>query len=123
MIILLDDEQFLSENKYLSQFFFRDFFMSSEPNCIKDTKYKKTAIITDNIDSAKKLYKELDDNNIQLIDFNTDSFTKDIFIIPSYLSKGLEFEYVIIYKENEYKNRKLYYVALTRAQHKLTILE
>ena len=38
MIILLDDEQFLSENKYLSQFFFRDFFMSSEPNCIKDTK-------------------------------------------------------------------------------------
>ena len=38
MIILLDDEQFLSENKYLSQFFFRDFFMSSEPNCIKESK-------------------------------------------------------------------------------------
>ena len=38
MIILLDDELFLSENKYLSQFFFRDFFMSLEPNCIKDSK-------------------------------------------------------------------------------------
>ena len=37
MLILLDDEQFLSENKYLSQFFFKDFEMSAEPSCIKET--------------------------------------------------------------------------------------
>ena len=37
MLILLDDEQFLSENKYLSQFFFKDFDMSAEPSCIKET--------------------------------------------------------------------------------------
>ena len=91
--------------------------------CIKESKYKKTAIITDNMDKARKLYKELNDNNIQLIDFDTDTFDKNIFIIPSYLSKGLEFEYVIIYKENEYKNKNLYYVSCTRAQQKLTILE
>ena len=90
---------------------------------IIDSKYKKTAIITDTMKKARKLYKELDDKNIQLIDFNTDTFDKDVFIIPSYLSKGLEFEYVIIYKEDEYKNKNLYYVSCTRAQQKLTILE
>ena len=36
MLVFLDDEQFLSENKYLSHFFYKDFFMSSEPNCMKD---------------------------------------------------------------------------------------
>lgn len=91
--------------------------------CISESKYKNTAIITDNMDKAKALYKELNNKDIQLIGFNTDVFSKDIFIIPSYLAKGLEFEYVIIYKEDEYINKKLYYVALTRAQHKLTILE
>ena len=91
--------------------------------CIKNSSYKKTAIITDNMTKARKLYKELNDKDIQLIDFDTDTFDKNIFIIPSYLSKGLEFEYVIIYKEDEYKNKNLYYVSTTRAQQKLTILE
>lgn len=91
--------------------------------CIKNSNYKKTAIITDNMTKARKLYKELNDKDIQLIDFDTNTFDKNIFIIPSYLSKGLEFEYVIIYKEDEYKNKNLYYVSTTRAQQKLTILE
>ena len=91
--------------------------------CIKNSNYKKTAIITDNMTKARKLYKELNDKDIQLIDFDTDTFDKNVFIIPSYLSKGLEFEYVIIYKEDEYKNKNLYYVSCTRAQQKLTILE
>ena len=91
--------------------------------CIKNSNYKKTAIITDNMTKARKLYKELNDKDIQLIDFDTDTFDKNVFIIPSYLSKGLEFEYVIIYKEDEYKNKNLYYVSTTRAQQKLTILE
>lgn len=93
--------------------------------CIKESKdkFKKIAIITDNMDKAKKLYKELNDKDIQLINFDTDTFDKNIFIIPSYLSKGLEFEYVIIYKEDEYKNNNLYYVSVTRAQQKLTVLE
>ncbi len=86
-------------------------------------KYRKTAIITDNMDKAKKLYKELNNKDIQLIDFDTDVFEKNIYIIPSYLAKGLEFEYVIIYNEEEYINKNLYYVAVTRAQHKLTVLK
>ena len=38
MLVLLDEEQFLSENKYLSQFFFKDFYMSSEPSCMRKSK-------------------------------------------------------------------------------------
>ena len=46
-------------------------------------------------------------------------------IIPSYLSKGLEFDAVIISNasDNHYseKERNLFYVVLTRALHKLEV--
>ena len=38
MILKLDKEQFLTENKYLSQFFFKEFLIKTEPNCIKESK-------------------------------------------------------------------------------------
>ena len=38
MIMKLDKEQFLTENKYLSQFFFKEFLINTEPNCIKESK-------------------------------------------------------------------------------------
>ena len=51
--------------------------------------------------------------------------SEKIMIIPSYIAKGLEFDAVIVsnaseevYSENE---RKLFYVVLTRALHKLKI--
>ena len=38
MIHLLDEERFLTENKYLSHFFFKEFYLNTEPNCLKDSK-------------------------------------------------------------------------------------
>ena len=38
MIIKLDEEPFLTENKYLSHFFYKEFFLNTEPNCIKEKK-------------------------------------------------------------------------------------
>ena len=38
MLTELDDEPFLTENKYLSHFFFKEFFINNEPNCLKKTK-------------------------------------------------------------------------------------
>ena len=38
MLIKLDDEPFLTENKYLSHFFYKEFLLNTEPNCIKDKK-------------------------------------------------------------------------------------
>ena len=38
MIHKLDEEPFLTENKYLSHFFFKEFLLNMEPNCLKDPK-------------------------------------------------------------------------------------
>ncbi len=38
MIQELDEEPFLTENKYLSHFFFKEFYFNNQPKCIKDSK-------------------------------------------------------------------------------------
>ena len=89
-------------------------------NC--KNKYNKIAIITDNDFNAKKIFKQL--NNVQLVNNNSENISKDIIVIPSYLSKGLEFDCVIVYSDtNIFKNNnKLFYVSITRAHHKLIII-
>lgn len=92
------------------------------------TKYKNTAIVTKEAETAKKLYEELKDEfAISLIEANTLEFNKELLIIPAYLAKGLEFDSVIVYqtKESYYEkeDQNLLYVACTRAQHKLIVYE
>lgn len=90
--------------------------------------YKSLAIITKNEESAKRLYEELKkDFQLSYLDIHSEDFIKDFVILPAYLAKGLEFDAVIIYqdKENYFtkEEKKLYYVAVTRAQHELCIYE
>ena len=63
--------------------------------------------------------------NCSLVGANSKVFKKDLVIIPAYVSKGLEFDSVIIYNDrnNSYKKneRNLLYVACTRCQHELFI--
>ena len=61
-----------------------------------------------------------------IVDKNDNVFVGDkIMIIPSYLSKGLEFDAVIVSdaSDNNYgeHERNLLYVVLTRALHKLEV--
>lgn len=89
-------------------------------------KYKSIAIITKNDNEAKEIYEMLkNDINIDIISTNSNNFNRDLVVVPSYVSKGLEFDSVILYtdKLNKYtKDEKyLYYVACTRAQHELII--
>ncbi|MCI8346930.1 MAG: AAA family ATPase [Bacilli bacterium] len=89
-------------------------------------KYKSIAIITKDSQESKKIYQLLkDDLMISLVEENTVKFHKELIIIPSYLSKGLEFDCVIVYnnRENSYRKneRNLLYVACTRAQHELYV--
>lgn len=92
--------------------------------------FNTVAIICKNIEETL-LYKEkLVDSpyasSFRLVTKNDNVFVSDkIMIIPSYLSKGLEFDAVIVsnagaeqYTEDE---RNLFYVVLTRALHKLKI--
>ena len=88
-------------------------------------KYKTIAIITKMQEEANNIFKELGDKvNINLINKNNLNYNNNVNILPSYLSKGLEFDSVIIIdsfnKENDI-DLKLLYVAMTRALHKLYI--
>lgn len=86
---------------------------------------KSIAIITKNDKEAEKVYNMLkDDLNIMLID-GFGHIKRDLVVVPSYVAKGLEFDSVIIYTDtnNKYqeKDKYLFYVACTRAQHNLII--
>ncbi len=92
--------------------------------------YNTVAIICKNLEETllykQKLENFADANKFRIVTKNDNVFVEDkIMIIPSYLSKGLEFDGVIIsnassdyYTENE---RNLFYVVLTRALHKLKV--
>ncbi len=92
--------------------------------------FKSIAIICKTNGESRKVYNQLVkliDEDIQLISSNDTEYKGGIVIIPIYMSKGLEFDGVIIYNctEGSYsKNEldiKLLYVASTRALHKLTL--
>ena len=94
-------------------------------NEILDTlkqKYNTIAIITKTLKEAQELHKKF--KQYDLITPTDISYESKITIIPSYLSKGLEFDSVLILdtfnKENNL-DLKLLYVSMTRALHKLYI--
>lgn len=86
---------------------------------------KSMAIITKNQDECNKIYGLLKDLGISKLDNNSKKFNREFVVVPVYMAKGLEFDSVIIYtdKDNKYKldEKYLYYVAITRAQHKLIV--
>ena len=92
-------------------------------NCLKNG--KSLAIITKNLDECNKIYEMFKGKGISKIDGNSKKFNRDFIVVPVYMAKGLEFDSVIIYtdKFNKYKESEkyLYYVAITRAQHKLIV--
>ncbi len=90
------------------------------------SEYKSTAIITKDEKTAIELYELIkEDVDISLVGADSKAFKKELIIIPAYVSKGLEFDSVIIYNDrhNSYRKneRNLLYVACTRCQHELYI--
>lgn len=86
---------------------------------------KSIAIITKNDDECNYIYKMFKDIGIVKIDNESKKFNREFVVVPVYMAKGLEFDSVIIYTDvdNKYTSdeRYLYYVAITRAQHKLIV--
>ncbi len=86
---------------------------------------KSIAIITKDDTEAEEVYNMIkDETNAALID-GFSHIKRDLVIMPSYVAKGLEFDSVISYnnENNKYKeqDKYLYYVTCTRAQHNLII--
>lgn len=87
---------------------------------------RNIAVIGKTYDECKKIndaLKKYSKNKWKIIRENDKSFEISKIIIPSYITKGLEFDCSIIYNCNEenYKDteldKKILYVALTRALH------
>ncbi|WP_210088594.1 HelD family protein [Paenibacillus turicensis] len=90
--------------------------------------YRTAAILTRTLAEARSLYSFLIDSRIEvnLIDGDRGEYRGGISVLPVYLSKGLEFDAVIVtdvdtahYSEQD---AKLLYVGCTRALHELWIL-
>lgn len=91
---------------------------------LEELKNKSVAVITIDKKSSLDLYNKLIKDNISCSLYDdTFSNNNDILIIPSYMSKGLEFENVIVFNDKyNYKDKDyLYYVVCTRAQSRLII--
>lgn len=89
--------------------------------------YQSIGLICKTEQDASSLYKQLKDQiAIQLIKDEAQLELKGVFIIPVYLSKGLEFDAVLIcdadqdhyYSEDD---KNLLYIACTRALHRLNL--
>ena len=92
-------------------------------------KSPSVAIITKTIEEARELHKELikEFPTIRLCDNKSCVLSEAPIIMPLVLTKGLEFDSVIVYnKENTFddaNNKPYLYMAVTRALHRLTIIK
>ncbi|WP_190323444.1 RNA polymerase recycling motor HelD [Rummeliibacillus sp. TYF-LIM-RU47] len=96
---------------------------------IRGNGHRSIALICKTAEDAKKAAKVLskEDLHIQTLDESSAIDPDALLIVPSYLSKGLEFDAVIIAAIDEAfydtaLDRKLLYVALTRAMHELHLV-
>lgn len=90
---------------------------------------KNIAVITKTLQEATEIHKKLVKSKVEsnLISDKAIEYKGGVSVMPSYLSKGLEFDSVILsdasnekYKNNEL-DAKLLYIAITRAMHTLDI--
>lgn len=92
-----------------------------------DGNYATLGILCKNISQANNLYEELShEYSVYLLDSDSTKFENGITITTIFMSKGLEFDEVIIPFANaetyfSEHDRSLLYVACTRAMHKLTL--
>lgn len=89
--------------------------------------YESIAVICKSQQEAAKVHSRLRKSiDIELIEPNRGNVSKGALVIASYMAKGLEFDVVIVYgadKENYSTEleRRLLYIACTRALHQLKI--
>ncbi|AOM83793.1 RNA polymerase recycling motor HelD [Salisediminibacterium beveridgei] len=97
---------------------------------IRGDVYHSFAIVTKTEREAERVYQEVSlasgEMSVSLLDENQEHDGTDIVILPSYLSKGLEFDVVTILTDQDaFTDQdidiKLLYVAMTRALHRLSI--
>lgn len=87
---------------------------------------KSIAVICRTAEGSKRIYEHISPYvDIRLISVDDDEFYAEASIVPSYLSKGLEFDAVLVFCDrgdySKEEERKLFYTCCTRALHNLNI--
>ncbi len=99
----------------------------SEIKSCQEKGYRAIGLICKSEKNAHAIYSRLKDSiEVRLIKNESDSDLQGVFIIPVYLSKGLEFDAVLICDvdaQNYYteEDKKHLYIACTRALHRLNL--
>jgi len=94
---------------------------------LRENGFKSIAIICKTLKECKEMNKHISKriDDFQLITGKEDQYKGGMVIVPTYLSKGLEFDVVFIVGAEEFSTEdldiKLLYVAMTRALHKMYI--
>ncbi|MCT4563963.1 MAG: UvrD-helicase domain-containing protein [Maledivibacter sp.] len=104
--------------------------MAKNIGILQNEGHRSIAIICKTSIHSNEVYKKINKfqvRDVQLIIHKDIEYKGGVVIIPSYLAKGLEFDAVMVYdcsKDiyfNDELHTKLFYVAITRALHKLYI--
>lgn len=100
-------------------------------NNIKEREYDTIAVICRTVEETKTVYDALVDK-VEVEPWKEDMeelvFTNGVMVLPIHMTKGLEFDTVILWNpdtsnyENTDADAKLLYVAITRALHELYVL-
>ena len=102
-------------------------YISSEIKYCLEKGYQSIGLICKTQKNAYALFRLLKDSfNICLIQDDSNADLQGVFIIPVYMSKGLEFDAVLLCDADtrNYRNeddRNLLYIACTRALHRLNL--
>lgn len=105
--------------------------LASEVTKLKQEGFKNIALIDKTTAQCQQLYKKLADKGLdsQVITIKENRYQGGVSIVPIYLSKGMEFDAVILvnpsaekYNEHSPTDIKLLYVAITRALHRLIVI-
>ncbi|MGE7094267.1 RNA polymerase recycling motor HelD [Lysinibacillus sp. NPDC048646] len=101
--------------------------IASKVATLRSLGYNSIAIICKSAEESKSAYEALSNiDDIKLLKNGSLEYEQGVVVIPSYLSKGIEFEAVIIYDASEQvygadSQRRLFYTACTRAMHHLQL--
>lgn len=88
---------------------------------------KSIAIICKSAKESRSAYEALSSiNDIKLLKSSSLEYEQGVVVVPSYLSKGIEFDAVILYDASEHvygdeSLRRVFYTACTRAMHYLQL--
>lgn len=91
--------------------------------------FKTIAIVAKTIQASKKAHKGLQDKiaDLTLLGSKDNQFPGGVTVMPAFLTKGLQFDVVILLDVDAYQNNewdaKLLYVAMTRPVHRLVMTQ